>query len=170
MLITTEACPFISTPRPHSFMGLMEMYEVNYMRIRQLCPGINELEGHAVSVVKGALDLHLRVQEQTTYTTTVLLTYYLQEAQHGFKPNPNLKVRIYNDARQAEVLSRSYRRFGLGMKVNDLSSGSELASKWRLNRFLYKWLSYCRFQGHCFYGHSIAIPSTQMRTAITRPG
>lgn len=169
-MLITEACSYIRAPRPRSFMGLMDMYEVNYMRIRQLCPGINDLEGHVVSVVKGALDLHLRIQEQTTYTTTVLLTYYLQESQHGFQPIPNLKVRIYNDARQAEVLSRSYRRLGMEMMINELSLSTELAYKWQLNRFLYKWLSYCRYQGHCFVANSIAIPNQQTLCADARPG
>ena len=169
-MLITEACSYIRAPRARSFMGLMEMYEVNYIRIRQLCPGINDLEGHVVSVVKGALDLHLRIQEQTTYTTTVLLTYYLQEAQHGFKPIPNLKVRIYNDARQAEVLGRSYRRLGVEMMINDFSLSTELACKWQLNRFLFKWLSYCRHQGHCFVDSSIAAPSQQTLNVGARPG
>ena len=169
-MLITQVCPYVCSPRPHSFMGLMDMYEINYMRIRQLCPGINDFEGHAISVVKGALDLHLHVQEQTTYTTTILLTYYLRETQHRFKPNPNLRVRVYYDARQAEVLSRSYRRFGVEMKVNELSLGTELACKWRLNRFLYKWLGYCRYQGHSFSGHKLIIPREQVDTVAARPG
>lgn len=144
-------CRSIRSPRPRSFMGLMELYEINYMRVRQLCPGLSAIACCAVSRREGALDLHLRILERARYTTTLRLTYYLQDSHgYGFVPNPDLKVRVYHDARQAEVLSRSLGQTELVARGAGLGTDTELAVRWRLNRFLYKWLGYCRHQGHGF--------------------
>lgn len=137
---------FSLTPRPRSFAGLMEMYEVNYIRLRQLCPDMHQID-IASSCVPGALDLHLRVLERSKYTTTLLLTYHFP-VDRGWKASPNLKVRVYHDARQAEVLSFTCRRRGAEVTSDDVDADSELVCKWRLNRFLYKWLGFCRHQGH----------------------
>jgi uncharacterized protein YqiB (DUF1249 family) len=60
-------------------------------------------------------------------------------------------VRIYHDARQAEVMSRSYRRLNREIRhCGVYPRGWELRRRWDLNRFLYKWLGYCCYQGHCF--------------------
>ena len=97
------------TPIPRTFVGLMELYETNYIRIRRLCPGLDMIPQHAVSRVEGTLDLHIQILDRCKYTTTILLTYFFQEDLGQGRPNPNLIVRVYHDARQAEVLSRSYR-------------------------------------------------------------
>lgn len=142
----------LRAPKVRTFMGLMELYEQNYIRVRRLCPVAAALRvgDHRLSERPRALDLHLRVVERTPYTETLLLTYYLQEDAVGFVPQPNLYVRVYNDARQAEVLSRICARSGRQMGPRSFGLDSELACKWHLNRFLYKWLGYCLHQGHRF--------------------
>ncbi len=140
----------IQSPKPRSFVGLMDLYETNYMRIRRLCPELHRSSKHVVSTVPGALDLHLKVIERCKYTTTVILTYYFQDDAGNCAPNPNLKVRVYHDARQAEVVSRCFRRLGIEIGKHDFAGESELINRWKLNRFLYKWLGYCRYQGHFF--------------------
>ena len=147
--------PCIKSPTPRSFAGLMELYEANYMQVMRLCSGLHNIPHKAISSIEGALDLHLLLLERCKYTTTILLTYYFQDPSGQLKPDPNLKVRIYHDARQAEVLSRSYRRLGIEVNTQDLQSESELISKWILKRFLYKWLGYCRYQGHSFPGETV---------------
>lgn len=134
----------------------MELYEENYIRLRRLCPDIRGRVGGAVSVVGGALDLHLDVLDQTSYTTTLRLTYILTELAHQPVPDPDLKLRIYHDARQAEVLSRACRRGGSELSVRDFVGRSELLCRWKLNRFLYKWLGYCCHQGHRFTPAEVA--------------
>ncbi len=133
-------------------MGLMELYEQNYMRVRRLCAVAPSLPvgAHRLSQRPNALDLHLRVVERTPYTETLLLTYYLQEDEVGFVPVPNLYVRVFNDARQAEVLSRMCAHSRRQVTPRSFGLDSELACKWHLNRFLYKWLGYCLHQGHGF--------------------
>ncbi len=142
----------LDVPKVRTFMGLMELYEQNYIRVRRLCaaaPGL-PVGAHRLSERPGALDLHLRVVERTRYTETLLLTYYLQEDAVGFSPVPNLYVRVFNDARQAEVLSRVCARTRMRVTPRSFGLDSELTCKWRLNRFLYKWLGYCLHQGHRF--------------------
>jgi len=139
-----------ASPPPRSFAALMEMYEANYIRLRRLCPGLSSLGAQAVSRVNGALDLHAVVLERCRYTTTLVLTYELMGEHGELTADPNLVVRMYHDARQAEVLSRASRRDGGEISIEALHSDSALITKWRLNRFLYKWLGYCLHQGHRF--------------------
>ncbi|MEN8129112.1 MAG: DUF1249 domain-containing protein [Pseudomonadota bacterium] len=127
----------------------MELYEANYIQFRRLCPGLEHISRTSCSRVEGVLDLHLRLIERCKYTTTLCLTYHFQDGLEHIKPEPNLKVRIYHDARQAEVLNRFVRRSGIEVNTRDLSRRkSELSVRWSLNRFLYKWLGYCCHQGH----------------------
>lgn len=153
---------FIAPPRPRSFAGLMEIYESNYIQLRRLCPDLHALRDEAVSRVAGAMDLHLRLIERSRYTTTVLLTYAFEDADGDERLNPNLIVRIYHDALQAEVLSRSCRLEG-EVGVDHLPPEGALKCKWRLNRFLFKWLTYCHRQGHCFtiQAHEESLASSQ---------
>ncbi len=125
----------------------MEMYEQNYMRLRCLCPEIRTLEGHHVSHVEGAHDLHLIVLEQVRHTTTLQLTYMMDDG----ALRPDVTLRIYHDALQAEVLSRRCQLNGELMKAERIPTQAALACKWKANRFLYKWLNYCGRQGHGFH-------------------
>ena len=142
--------PCTKSPAFNRFSGLMELYEINYISMMCLCPGLHGLTHNLVSSVDGALDLHLQLLERSKYTTTVLLTYYFKDDSSKLKPEPNLVIRIYHDARQAEVLSRSYRRVRRETETSNSQGLPELKNKWILNRFLYKWLGYCRFQDHSF--------------------
>ena len=138
-----ESCKFCESPKPRSFAALMDLYEHNYMRLKCLCPPIKDITGHVVSQVSEAHDLHLIVVEQSRHTTTFCLTYEMADN----VPRPNLTLRIYHDARQAEVLSLGRNNLaGMGRGLTDAA----LLHRWRTNRFLYKWLNYCRKQGHGF--------------------
>ncbi len=166
-MLLSETCRFIDSPRPRTFAALMEMYEANYMRLRCLCPALDAMPDHAVSRVCGALDLHLEVLERCKFTTTLLLTYYFDDPAAGRRANPNLIVRIYHDAHQAEVLSRSCRREQDEVSVSRDATESALACKWKLNRFLYKWLGYCRHQGHRF--HDLSAADLRIGSSATDP-
>lgn len=141
----------LATPVPNSFAGLMEMYEANYIRIRKLCGTKKNLPPVAVSRIAMGMDLYLQVLENTKYTSTLVLTYYFTEPDLGFLAYPNLKVRIYYDALQAEVMSQTYRRYNPDFQAFNHALNPSLLKKWRMNRFLYKWLSFCSRQGHSFH-------------------
>lgn len=138
-----------------SFAGLMELYESNYIRLRNLVPEMDAMEGQAVSRVQGALDLHLQVLERSRFTTTLGLTYYFHEENEAF-PAPDIRVRIYHDAQVAEVIACGRRRGVHHAEYNRLHYSYTRTEKWRMNRFLYKWLGYCLRQGHRFAANQVS--------------
>lgn len=95
------------------------------------------------------MDLHLRIQEQTPYTTLVHLTY-LFPYDSEYRPDPDALLRVYHDSRQVEVMELKQ----TALPLNGGQKLPTLVQKWRLSLFLSKWLSYCVEQGHCFDGSS----------------
>jgi uncharacterized protein YqiB (DUF1249 family) len=144
-----------------TFAGLMELYENNYIYVRRLMPELDLLGERGLSRVRGGVDLHLTVLERCPYTTTVALTHYFGK-DPGEDAIPDLYVRIYHDARSAEVLPASpLNNFSLWgtMQQPDVSS---LKWRWVVNRFLNRWLRYCLGEGHQFRVHPIpSISSAQ---------
>lgn len=124
----------------------MEMYEQNYLRLRCLCPVLKHISGGFVSQIEDGHDLHLVILEQTRHTTTLKLTYAFESGDS----RPDIILRIYHDAHQAEVLSQRCRLTDEWQQIERHPGETALLCKWRLNRFLYKWLNYCRRQGHRF--------------------
>ena len=141
-----EACQFCESPRPRSFAALMDLYEHNYMRLRCLCPPLRNITGNYVSRASGAHDLHLSIREQTGHTTTLQMTYLMEDGER----RPDVTIHVYHDAVQAEVISRRCRLGSEWLRSSDAGTDSALLCRWQLNRFLYKWLNYCQRQGHRF--------------------
>lgn len=141
-----EACKFCESPRPRSFAALMDLYEHNYMRLRCLCPPLRDITGNHVSRVNNAHDLHLSIKDQTSHTTTLQMTYLMEDGAR----RPDVTIHVYHDAVQAEVISRRCRLGSEWLRSSDGQMGSALLCRWQLNRFLYKWLNYCQRQGHRF--------------------
>lgn len=140
----------LRTPRQvHDLGELMAIYECNYIRLRQLIPDLAVVGQGGRSQVPGALDLHLTVSERNRYTTTLTLTYRFEDGQGNF-PAPDIQVRIYHDARLAEVISCGRRRGHRHATYDSWRRDYTLDAKWRINRFLQKWLGYCLRQGHRF--------------------
>jgi uncharacterized protein YqiB (DUF1249 family) len=125
---------------------LMREYERNFERLRFLVPDLRELRGNTVSRADAVPDLHLQVIDQSAYTTTMVMTYAL-EIDGAQTPEPEVQVRVYHDARMAEVLA--VREPGPSGRSGWCSlRHSAMSRKWRFNRFLGKWLAYCLQQGH----------------------
>lgn len=133
--------------RPGSFAGLMDLYERNYIGIRRLAPLLPPPGSSLLSRAPHSLDLHLQVSERFRYTTELSLTYHFQR-DSGRVAEPDLHIRVYHDARQAEVMSARLRHRPQFHATED--DASTLLARWHVNRFLYKWLNYCLYQGHCF--------------------
>ncbi|MGF1545831.1 MAG: DUF1249 domain-containing protein [Thiotrichales bacterium] len=117
------------------------------MRLKCLCPDVKRARGHMISHAPNAHDLHLTILDQARHTTTLTLTYAMADGDL----RPDVTVRIYHDARVAEVLSRRCRlapEHRVDARSFDIDSA--LICRWRMNRFLYKWLNYCHRQGHDF--------------------
>lgn len=133
--------------RPKSFVGLMSLYESNYLRLLRLIPELHRLDGYYRSNVAGDCDLHVEILERSRYTVTLSLSYFFYEDGKRIA-DPDMKVRVYLDGRLAEA-----QRFGSGHRHAELRRISrahrhELDRRWRRNVVLNKWLDYLADQGH----------------------
>ena len=57
--------------KPKSFVGLMAMYESNYLRLLQVIPELERLDGCFRSRVAGDCELHVEILERCRYTVTL---------------------------------------------------------------------------------------------------
>jgi uncharacterized protein len=135
--------------RPASFVSLMSLYESNYIRLGWLIPALHSASGTAISTVEGDCPLHLTVEERSRYTTTLLLTYVFEDAS-GATTDPDLQIRVYHDAKLAEVqaCARWHRHSMLDSIRSELARA--LGERWLRNVMLNKWLDYCVERGHRF--------------------
>jgi len=140
MLARTQ--PSMILARPGSLAGLMDLYEQNYIRLRQLIPDLN-FSDEMISCAEGHIDLYLSIKERCKYTTMISLTYRFKQP-GGILFQPDLHLTIYHDAKVAEVQHRVIRRGGI------IRKNKNRQHKWKMNRFLYKWLGFCLYQGHHF--------------------
>ena len=135
--------------RQHPFAELMDLYERNYIGIRRLIPVMPPAPIRLVSEVPAGLSLHLDLTERFRYTTELSLTYLFPRVD-GPSAEPDLRIRVYHDARLAEVMGAHLRRWPAFEIGDGLGPETQLRCRWRVNRFLYKWLNYCLYQGHSF--------------------
>lgn len=154
---TDTDCAVSWRARPASFVSLMSLYESNYIRLGWLIEDLSSVAGPAVSSVAGDCPLHLKVEERSRYTTTLTLTYiFANEA--APLADPDLQIRVYHDARLAEV--RSCARWHRHAMLESIRSGltRALGERWLRNIMLNKWLDYCVERGHRFAALSGASP------------
>ena len=128
--------------RPRSFAALMSLYESNYIRLGWLTRDPTRLEGSHRSCVEGDCDLLLSVLERGPWTTILQLTYLIDE-RGTRRERPDMRVRVYHDARLAEGQSWEGR-------ANRARAERELHQCWARNVMLNKWLEYCVERGHRF--------------------
>lgn len=148
---------------PRGFVSLMDMYENNFIRFKKLVGNIELPEDEAVSHVFGCLDLYLTVNERYKYTTMVTLTYvFEEEVGHAFEPD--LKLRICHDAELIEVVAGHLKH---GRQRLDHIPAHALKLKWKLNRFLYKWLGYCLYLGYRFEPTSASTTDSKWMNSLS---
>jgi uncharacterized protein YqiB (DUF1249 family) len=131
------------------FGELMQLYEDNYVRFRKLVSGIEHIEGESRSIRYDDVTLHIQILERCRYTTTLQLTY-LFTIDNQTTRSPDLRVRIYHDARQAEVMSCCQNDPHTFDWLEKSACQSTMQWRWRINWFLHKWLNYCLRSGHGF--------------------
>jgi len=146
MLLDSHLVPE-TIAKPRSFVGLMSLYESNYLRLFRLIPELDRLDGCFHSRVVGDCDLHVEILERCRYTVTLSLTYHL-ETGDGLLIDPDMTVRVYLDGKLAEVMAigDSRRHTTLQRLVDE--HRRELDRRWRRNIVLNKWLDYLSEQGH----------------------
>lgn len=141
-----------------SFVGLMTLYESNFVRLGWLVSDLRAVTERRVSRTLTDCDLYLTPLELSRYTSVFRLTYeFPADGACAGDPacaepvrDPDLELCVYHDARLAEV--RSFRGFQRHPQLSKLQSGlkRELDQRWTRNMMLNKWLEYCAEQGHHF--------------------
>ena len=134
--------------RPRSFVGLMALYESNYLRLLHLVPELERLDGCFHSRVAGDCELFVEILERCRYTITMSLTYHFETGGGGRLADPDIKVRAYLDGRLAEAMSVANDHRHAELRRLIMKSRRELNARWRRNVILNKWLEYLSDQGH----------------------
>jgi uncharacterized protein len=148
-LLSDEMLQVSWRSKPGSFVSLMTLYESNYVRLGWLAPNLHAFQGEFISDVPDDCRLYLRIEDRGPYTTTFTLTY-LFETPAGEIADPDLQVRVYHDAKLAEVLySAGWHRHEL---LQSIRSGlrTQMSERWLRNMMLNKWLDYCVERKHRF--------------------
>ena len=120
--------------------------DANYLRLMKLFPALREEDRKAFGVQVGdsPYEVHMQVMERGPYTSLLRLTQ-LPEA--PWSTRPGLVVRLYHDARSAEVVE--YQRDGYFRAVYDYPDehGRQPDEKAQVNRFLGEFLALCLKHG-----------------------
>jgi uncharacterized protein YqiB (DUF1249 family) len=133
--------------KPGSFVGLMSLYESNYLRLQRLIPELNRLDGYYKSRVAGDCDLHVEILERSRYTITMSLSYFFYE--NGTRvADPDMKIRVYLDGQLAETMGFCGEHRHTELRRLCRMHRAELDIRWRRNIVLNKWLEYLMDQGH----------------------
>ena len=125
----------------------MALYESNYLRLFQLIPELNRLDGYYRSAVAGDCDLHVEILERSRFTVTMSLSYFFVE-DNVRVADPDMTVRLYLDGQLAEAMNFSGDHRHAELRRLSRAHRRELDSRWRRNMVLNKWLDYLMDQGH----------------------
>jgi uncharacterized protein YqiB (DUF1249 family) len=121
---------------------LDQIYESNYRKLLRLIPNLPSIKRDAIGYSAGKPALHLEIIERSSYTITLQLSHCFDKDLDYFFA-PAVKIRMYQDARLAEVI-RDHARTDVFKTINKLEQKKEVIEyKWSLNYFLEKWLNHC---------------------------
>lgn len=150
-MLIKEQAKYVVPPRPQSYAGLMEMYELNYIHLRLLLGDLRRFEHDVIGTSANNLPLSVQVKDHSRHTLTLMLTYhFIDERGEIIETRPDLLVRICHDSLQAEVITHKCRFTDERVRYWWKKPDSMLLCRWRMNRFLFKWLSYLRRHSYSF--------------------
>jgi uncharacterized protein len=134
---------------PGSLGGLIALYEANFIKLGMLLDDPAALAGTAVSSSPTDCRLYLSIEEGSRYTRILRMTYLFEEP-GGCVADPDLVVRIYLDARVAEVMGwAAFHRHDALSELKFRLAG-EIDRRWARNMVLSKWLDYLLDNAHTF--------------------
>lgn len=128
---------------------LEQLYASNYQKLFKLIPDLLVYRNHAVGYAVNHSALHVDVIDRSPYTMTVELTYRFNKNLSELM-EPAVRIRLYLDAKLAEVIS-DHARAAVSLVFKDPGHSYEIMHyKWRLNYFLHKWLDHCLNKNYQF--------------------
>ena len=142
--------------KPKSFVGLMAMYESNYLRLLHVIPELERLDGCYRSRVAG---------DCCRYTVTLSLTYYFENGE-GLVADPDMTIRAYLDGQLAEAMSLCGKHRHTELRRLAKAHRKELDSRWQRNVVLNKWLEYLTDQGHLILERQPACQREAVRKTV----
>ena len=140
MILDHEIVPQ-SSAEPGSFVGLMTLYESNYIKLNYLFPKIRQYNTDKSIKSLFGNDIHLGINKKTKYTMIISMTYSFEEIDI-IEYEPNLTIKIYFDSRSAEVISIG--KLNKKSRLRDITYQNKniINQLWRRNIILNKWLDY----------------------------
>ncbi|WP_417780664.1 DUF1249 domain-containing protein [Stutzerimonas xanthomarina] len=130
-------------------LELQAACEANYLRLMRLLPEMrNHPDTRRIAMSQGDRLLGvlvLTVTESCPYTTTVQIS---QQDCLPWLPTPQMDVRVYHDARMAEVVAAENARRFRGIYSYPNAQMHQPDEKNQLNLFLGEWLGHCLACGH----------------------
>lgn len=148
-MVSDDLCAVSWRARPGSFVGLMTLYESNYIRLGWLVGDVRALNGEHRSAIDGDPELKLTVLERGPYTTMLSLTYAFDRVREC-ADSPDLEIRVYHDARVAEASGVGPEPARVARRPGGEVTAERLGPRWSRNMLLNKWLEYCVDRGHRF--------------------
>lgn len=121
--------------------------EANYARMMKLLPSLSDCDEWLFQVATGASQWHIQiaVTDRARYTTTVTITQ--DDGLLPWNSAAELQVRLYHDARMAEVLGwQHHRRMRVRYEYPNRHM-YQCNEKAQINQFLGEWLSHCLAHG-----------------------
>ncbi|MGF1908956.1 DUF1249 family protein [Vibrio kasasachensis] len=133
----------VTKPYHVDLAELMRVYETNYAKLNALLPkqpSVGDIRRYQAA----SMSYQIQVGEVTKYTTLVDIC---QSDDVPIFPLPKMSVRLYHDARVAEVCSSEYLSRVKARYDYPNDKMVQKDEKAQLNRFLGDWLSFCLRQG-----------------------
>lgn len=127
--------------------GLIATCELNYLRLQKLFPRMSETEHHLLYAAGDRYQfgaVSFTVRERASYTTHLLI----QRPQDQWADDWQMVVRIYHDAKLAEVVECQQQPRILAVNAYPNSRMHHPDEKMQLNIFLGEWLQHCLNHGH----------------------
>ena len=130
-----------SIAEPNTFVGLMSLYESNYIKLNHLFPKIKQYDADRSIKSPFGNDIHLGISKKTKYTMIISMTYSFEESEI-IEYEPNLIIKVYFDSRSAEVISIG--KLSKKSKLRDITYQNKdiINQLWKRNIILNKWLDY----------------------------
>lgn len=134
------------------FKAMLADCEANYARVLRLFPDIMSSAERRVGLGKGGDILEFSVLERTAYTTLVSLGHVMAgratENQADALRPPVLRVRLYHDAKLAEVIACQRVNYVQSKNVYPNEHMLQPDEKFQWNHFLGEWLAHCLAHGY----------------------
>ncbi len=129
--------------------------ETNYARLRRLLPTGQKQREYRVDWHRCDYRVSIRMDEEFAYTSTLVVSYWPESATPWFNPQ-TFVVRLYHDARMAEVVCLQKRKQLDGRYEYPNPQMHQPDEKFQLNQHLAEWLSHCLASGETLLPVSVA--------------